>query len=386
MFTFDPKSIDLPGAGASDPARFSVRPLPVSNNEIPSEHVAGSTVANLPGGESVRFTRVKDSLIVGPSEALVFLQGEGGTMYCVDSSLLPCIAPITFLPEVLSCPGMLLEPKERVLEDPALFLAGQASRAPFHWPHDALTRLLAFERTGESARILIPSYQANSRFIVESLRLLGIAEDRIEYIHPNERIRAKELWLSEDLAPHDPKLNVLLEMLRTRMLEGAGCDPYCSRSLGQGRSVYISRQGTPEKRGIQNADEFLELAQRYGFEEHRLERLSVREQVRLAAETTRVLAPHGAGLFNTLYMPGGDVVEMFPIDSNGKDTNLPCWGRLLDAHASQGRSLSWRAIESAIIRSSDRELDKFLIIADLDKIEACLRAPHSGSTNVWTRV
>jgi len=386
MFTFDPKSIDLPGSGVSDPARFSIRPLPVSNNEIPSEHLAGSTVAHLPGGESVRFTRVKDSLIVGPSEALVFLQGERGTMYCVDSSLLPCIAPLTFLPEVLSCPGMLLEPKERIVEEPALFLAGQASRAPFHWPHDALTRLLAFERTGESARILIPSYQANSRFIVESLRLMGVPEDRIEYIHPNERIRAKELWLSEDLAPHEPKLNILLEMLRTRMLEGAGCDPHRSIPSDEGRSVYISRQGAPEKRGIHNAEEFLELATRYGFEERRLERLSVREQVRLAAETTRVLAPHGAGLFNTLYMPGGDVIELFPIDSKGKDTNMSCWGRLLDAHASQGRSLSWRAIESAILPLSERELDKFHIIADLDKTESCLRALHSGSTNVWTRV
>jgi capsular polysaccharide biosynthesis protein len=307
-------------------------------------------------------------------------------MCCVDSSLLPSIAHITLLPGVLTCPAMDREGNERVIDDPVLFLAGQGSRAPFHWPHDALTRLLAFEHSGESAQILVPSHLARSQFIQESLQLLGIPEDRIAYLNPNERIRAREVWLAEDLAPHEQKLNALLGMLRSRMLEAVECDPTRSLSRDEGRNIYISRQGAPAKRGVQNAEEFLALAQKFGFEEHRMETVSLRDQIRLAAETTRVLAPHGAGLFNTLYMSGGEVVELFPVDARGKETNTPCWQRLLDVHASHGRTVSWRAIESEIIRSSEKDLDFFSIVADLSKTESELRAPHAPPYNTWNRI
>lgn len=370
---------------------IALRPSPLSNSEIPERHVVGGATSHLPNGETVHFTKVRDGLIVGPSDALVFL-GEGKeAICCVDSSLLPNVAPITFLPRVLSCPGMMEESEERVIEDPVLFLAGQGSRAPFHWPHDALTRLLAFERIGEDARILVPVHQATSRFITESLELLGIPDERLEYVHPNERIRARELWISEDLDPHEGKLNTLLAMLRTRMLEAAGCDPNLKLSRGEGQSVYISRQSTPDKRGIENAHEFSELAARFGFIERRMEMLTLKEQIQVAAQTTRVLAPHGAGLFNTLYMPGGEVIELFSINEAGVDTNKPCWGRLLDVHAAQGRTVSWRAIESSIIRKTDtRERDAdwsiFTIVADLAKIEAELRAPSAEKMNEWIRV
>ncbi len=374
--------------GAAEMANSSIllRPVPLSNSELPERYVAGGATSRLPNGETVHFTKVRNGLIVGPSDALVFL-GEGKeAICCVDSSLLPTVAPITLLPSVLSCLGMMEESEERVIEDPVLFLVGQGSRAPFHWPHDALTRLIAFERIGEDARILVPVHQPSSRFITESLQLLGIPDERLEYVHPNERIRAREIWISEDLAPHEGKLNTLLAMLRTRMLEGAGCDPNLKLSRGEGQSVYISRQGTPDKRGIENADEFSELAARFGFIERRMETLTLKEQIQLAAQTTRVLAPHGAGLFNTLYMPGGEVIELFPIDEAGVDTNKPCWGRLLDVHASQGRTVSWRAIESSIVRKSDTERDIFTIVADLAKTEAELRAPGEERMNEWIRV
>lgn len=365
---------------------IALRPSPLSNSELPEHHVAAGVTSYLPNGETVHFTKVRDGLIVGPSDALVFL-GEGKeAICCVDSSLLPTVAPITFLPSVLSCPGMMEESEERVIEEPVLFLAGQGSRAPFHWPHDALTRLLAFERIGEDVRILVPVHQPSSKFITESLQLLGIPDERLEYVHPNERIRAREIWISEDLAPHEGKLNTLLAMLRTRMLEGAGCDPNLKLPRGEGRSVYISRQGTPDKRGIENAHEFSELAAWYGFIEQRMETLNLKEQIQLAAQTTRTLAPHGAGLFNTLYMPGGEVIELFPIDEAGVDTNMPCWGRLLDAHAAQGRTVSWRAIESSIIRKSDTERDIFTIVADLAKTEAELKEPSEAKVNEWIRV
>lgn len=370
---------------------IALRPLPLSNSELPEQHVAGRVASHLPNAETVRFTKVRDGLIVGPSESLVFLAEGKDAICCIDSSLLPTVAPSTFLPSVLSCPGMMEESEERVIEDPVLFLAGQGSRAPFHWPHDALTRLLAFERIGEDVRILVPVHQPASKFIAESLQLLGIREERLEYVHPNERIRAREIWISEDLAPHDGKLNTLLAMLRTRMLEAAGCDPSRKLSRGEGQSVYISRQGTPNKRGIENADEFSELAARFGFTEQRMEMLNLKEQIQLAAQTTRVLAPHGAGLFNTLYMPGGEVIELFPINQAGVDTNMPCWGRLLDVHAAQGRTVSWRAIESSIVRKIDtRERDPdwsiFTIVADLAKTEAELRAPSAENMNEWIRV
>lgn len=85
------------------------------------------------------------------------------------------------------------------------------------------------------------------------------------------------------------------------------------------------------------------------------------------------------------------MIELFPINEAGVDTNMPCWGRLLDVHAAQGRTVSWRAIESSIVRKIDTrerapDWSIFTIVADLAKTEAELRAPSAEKMNEWIRV
>lgn len=75
--------------------------------------------------------------------------------------------------------------------------------------------------------------------------------------------------------------------------------------------LYISRDRAKYRR-ILNEDELLGILEPLGFQCVRPETLSFEEQVRLFASAEIVIAPHGAGLTNTIFCePGTKIVEIF---------------------------------------------------------------------------
>jgi capsular polysaccharide biosynthesis protein len=76
------------------------------------------------------------------------------------------------------------------------------------------------------------------------------------------------------------------------------------------RCVYISRAEATYRRLV-NEDEVWALLQKAGFERVRMEALSFEQQVQLMRETAVLVAPHGAGLANMLFLdPSACVVEI----------------------------------------------------------------------------
>lgn len=369
----------------------------VINGELPAFLCGTTRFATLDNHETVRLNVFKDALVVSQdapgsaaskSDAVVLIDHRWQRFYLDDSALLRGLAEHTLLPDIVKSSAYSDASKERVIDEPILFLAGYGSREPYHWPHDALTRLLAAQKIHKDISVLIPSDNPASRFIRESLDILGIAPARIQVVHPGERIRTRELWLCENLDAYPLKQVALLSELRARMLTGVGCDPSAQIPNESGKRVYISRQGSINKRSIENHNDFAELARRYEFAEVRMEQLSLADQIRLAAKTTRLLAPHGAGLFHTLYMPGGQVVELFPVDDNGRETNARCWDHIIAAHRAENRPITWRALESSIVRKDpapDKQ-DRFTIVADIARVEQLLCGIESAALHEWTRL
>ena len=353
---------------------------------LPDGLRTGYAVAPLRTGESVSFHKFSHALVVGGDEALVFIDTKGGRVCVQEASFLPSLVPYISLEPALKSPAYQDTTPERVIERSLLFLAGTGARAPYHWPHDGLTRLLAARKGNFDFSILIPSHDPSSSFIKESLQILGFPDDRIEYAHPHERIRAKEIWICEDLEASPTKHVTLLQELRTRMLTAVGCDPDLSRATSEGKKLYLSRQGSPTKRAIENGAEFATMAKSFGFHEQRMEQLTLADQIRLAATTTHVVAPHGAGLFHTLYMPGGTVVELFSVDETGRETNKPCWDRIIDVHRLEGRGIIWSALESTIVRKDDELKDRFTIVADLPRVISLIQNSYKAEPNRWNRI
>jgi hypothetical protein len=207
----------------------------------------------------------------------------------------------------------------------------------------------------------------------------------VERLVPGERIRVDSLFIAEDLESHGAAQSVLLAELRARLMIAAECDPYhaCERA---GEKIYLSRQGSPTKRAIENGDQFFDLAASRGFREVRMERLPLAEQIRIAASSDFILAPHGAGLFHALFMSRGEVLELFPVDADGHHTNEPCWERILDVHRLEGRSLGWRALESKIRRLHPQHRNQFTIVADVGRVADLLSVANASNRNQWCRI
>ena len=81
--------------------------------------------------------------------------------------------------------------------------------------------------------------------------------------------------------------------------------------------IYISRRRV-ERRHLQNELELLPILDLYGYGIVELEDWSIERQVQLFSGATHVVAPHGAGLTNALWMPvGGKVLEIRPSYASG---------------------------------------------------------------------
>jgi hypothetical protein len=135
----------------------------------------------------------------------------------------------------------------------------------------------------------------------ESLQLLGIERDRLITLgYPGayavEHLRFPSINSSWCVLPIPFRMEVVT-WLRTKFKS--------VMSAGGGRRLFISRQDakTAHGRRLQNAQEVIELVQRYDFEVVASEALSFQDQVRLFSEADIVVGAHGAGFTNLVFSP-----------------------------------------------------------------------------------
>ncbi|MCS7297771.1 MAG: glycosyltransferase family 61 protein [Bacteroidia bacterium] len=168
-----------------------------------------------------------------------------------------------------------------------------------HWFVDCLPRLLSIERYTSYPLLLPSDYQP---FAKESLKALGV-----EHILPMEKkyfYRVKRLVL-----PHMPWLDSLalfypqVQSYRERFLSLWGRAPASKR-------IYISR-ARATRRKVLNEEEIRPILDKYGFLFLEAERLSLAQQVELFSQAHVLLALHGAGHMNLLWMPrGSQIIEI----------------------------------------------------------------------------
>jgi capsular polysaccharide biosynthesis protein len=188
----------------------------------------------------------------------------------------------------------------------------------YHWTTEALPRLFSVKDRLHNARVLVGG--ETQRFHAETVALFDTAG--IETIPFTELAFVNELLLPTNTGRFPVHNEKLIADMGAWLRERVAAEP--NRSSGP-RNVYLAR-GADKERRLMNEDEVVAMLSRHGFEVVRTEGLSIAEQIRLFAGIKNLVAVHGAGLSNMIYMqPSGFVAVM--INEHHRDAsffNLAC--------------------------------------------------------------
>jgi capsular polysaccharide biosynthesis protein len=190
-------------------------------------------------------------------------------------------------------------------------ITSQVSFNYFHWMFDVLPRLELLRKSNlDYDRIVINRgkyfTKENCGFQNESLKLLGISQDKLIECNPETHILAKNLIVSSmaGYSAHVPK-NVC-HFLRNEFLE-----KITMRKESKYKRIYISREDATHRK-VLNEEEVFSILKKYGFKLIKLSTLSFEEKIELFYGAEVIVSPHGAALTNLIFCnPGTKIVEMF---------------------------------------------------------------------------
>ncbi|MCT7954145.1 glycosyltransferase 61 family protein [Laspinema palackyanum] len=202
-------------------------------------------------------------------------------------------------------------PPATPLEGTTAFLSVRGGNTYYHWMADLLPRLKLLQLAGIQLE-WINFFVVNSCHLAyqrESLTLLDIPPHKIIENSKLPHITAPNL-----VVPSLPGDVGLMSPWTCQFLREAFLDKVATPGLQTPARIYISRRHARYRR-ILNEEETIARLSPYGFVPIVLESLSFLEQVALFANAKAIIAPHGAGLTNTVFCnPGTQLIEIFSPD------------------------------------------------------------------------
>ena len=169
----------------------------------------------------------------------------------------------------------------------------------FHWWTDTLPRLAVAEAAGiRYYQVIVPKEMEDWQR--ESLDRLGVTADRQEPFGDDH-------WQVESLLL--PSLLGYSGMMRPWAADWLRRRIGLPKPAARRRRIYLRREKAGYRR-VANEAELLPILEKYKFEFHETQGLSLTEQMKLFSGADCVVSIHGAGLANLLFSPPGvNVVE-----------------------------------------------------------------------------
>lgn len=202
-------------------------------------------------------------------------------------------------------------PPVKRLEGRVAVLSGLSGHVYYHWMMDVLPRFGLLQKAGWTWED-IDWFVVNSiqrPFQRETLERIGVPKDKILESDRHSHLQADELIVPSFPGPLDWPPMESIDFLRSLFLQDSRGE-LPSRQQSASPYLYISRAKAGYRR-LLNEPQLLDALEKLGFVAVHLETLSVQQQAHLFANAKIVVAPHGAGLTNTIFCePGTHIVEL----------------------------------------------------------------------------
>jgi capsular polysaccharide biosynthesis protein len=189
----------------------------------------------------------------------------------------------------------------KTLARQALWITDNWGSAYFHWLLDALPRLYVVREQLADSTLLLPESCKHSPYVVQSLAAFAVHD--LRFIEHNEVVHCPKLLVPSHIAPsgnyNERTIRALRELFAVY---------YGRRSNGRStEKIYITRRKANRRR-ITNEKEVIEIVKEYGFSVFAFEDYAFEDQVKLMLSARYVVANHGAGLANMLFLSAGSHV------------------------------------------------------------------------------
>jgi capsular polysaccharide biosynthesis protein len=189
-------------------------------------------------------------------------------------------------------------PRTRRGETDLLLLHNHWSSGFYHWAAEGLLKVQFVDPAAHT--VLVPG--GFPRFVRDSLELFDWRA--VALIPPGHCIAARALTVIGN-PPTDAINPTHVDWVRTVVRQKCGATP------GPPVRIHLTRRNAQMRRIVNEAEVLPELEQ-FGFETIDAAQLSFAEQVRLFSRCEALVAPHGAGLTNMIFMsPGSRVLELY---------------------------------------------------------------------------
>jgi len=195
--------------------------------------------------------------------------------------------------EFSTCGSMTMTERTCELQNAVHLVDVDAGENYWHWMTTALAKMVFVPEMTKDVRYIVNSLNCN--FVLDSLTKLGINPSLCIETYKHKNIYCKNLMLPSPLRDND---SVGTLFLRDKFRHG---------NLFKNR-LYISRRG---RRRILNESDVVSLLSPLGFQVVHCENMSFEEQVKAFSCADIVVAPHGAGLTNSIFVhPNSKILEL----------------------------------------------------------------------------
>lgn len=277
--------------------------IPASSDERPPLAPIARYLEDPPSDEETKFAAVLPGALYHPTANLL-LAGRGRVLLDTDNVWREY--PDTPLQQRYYWRDLYLKPARR-FKGASIHFRSQANNF-YHTLVDNLPRLYWLHQPalrGVPVSVLVPGgFRAWEPYFIE--RMLP-ATARLVQVDTNC------LWRSDETLFGSYLSNILSGALPREYLELFLPRVVPQRPRDKRHRIYITRRSAPAGRRINNEPVLIATLERFGFQAHALESLSLAEQIELFFDAEAVVAPHGAGLTNMLFSESIDVLELHPV-------------------------------------------------------------------------
>ena len=241
-----------------------------------------------------------------------------------------------------------------------ILITDEWSKNYCHWLWESLSKLVKLKKEFPKVILLLPKSYLKIDFVVKSLEAFGFNQNNIKIIPVKSHLRVKNLAFI-------PCINIAssgyYNFLKPKEVSKILTSHYLEKlKTNFGERIYISRSN-PKKntaRQISNEQELTAMLSNHGFKTVYMENFSFLDQISIMNFAKYIIAPHGAGITNTMFSkPQSYLLELVNID----------WQKTCFAEIAERMAINYYRIDCYSLSGAEKNLELRDITVDVLELE-----------------